>query len=63
MSRIEKAVKEYETRTDKNKGNFNQKDLIELLSMSNDKYELMFNSIAAAYIIGYRAAMREKKGK
>ena len=63
MSRIEKAVKEYETRTNKNKGNFYQKDLIELLSMSNDKYELMFNSIAAAYIIGYRAAMREKKKK
>ncbi|MBO7476286.1 MAG: hypothetical protein J6T36_05115 [Campylobacter sp.] len=63
MGRIEKAVKEYETRTDKSKGNFIQKDLIELLSMSNDKYELMFNSIAAAYIIGYRAAMREKKKK
>ncbi|MBO7475756.1 MAG: hypothetical protein J6T36_02350 [Campylobacter sp.] len=63
MDRIKKAVKEYETRTDKSKGKFYQKDLIELMSMSNDKYELMFNSIAAAYIIGYRAAMREKKKK
>lgn len=63
MSRIEKAVFDYWNRSDKNKGKFNHKDLIELLSMSNDKYELMFNSIAAAYIIGYRAAMREKKKK
>lgn len=63
MGRIEKAVFDYWNRIDKNKGNFYQNDFIELLSMSNDKYELMFNSIAAAYIIGYRAAMREKKKK
>lgn len=61
MGRIENAINEYFKRKNKNKGCFYLGDFIELLEMSNGKYELMFNSLNAGYIIGYRTAKREIK--
>ena len=62
MGRIGKAINEYHRRKDKNKGCFTISDLCEILELSNgNSYEIMQNSLWAAYIIGYRTAKREER--
>ena len=61
MGRIERAINEYRTRKDKNKGCFTIPDLCEILELSNgNSFEIMQNSLYAAYIIGYRTAKRDE---
>ena len=61
MGRMQKAIEEYHTRKNKNTGCFTVTDLCELMELSNgNSYEIMQNSLWAAYIIGYRTAKREK---
>ena len=61
MGRIEKAINKYRTRKDKNKGCFTIPDLWEILELSNgNSFEIMQNSLYAAYIIGYRTAKRDE---
>ena len=62
MGRIERAINEYRTRKDKNKGCFTIPDLCEILELSNgNSFEIMQNSLYAAYIIGYRTAKRDER--
>ena len=62
MGRIEKAICDYLNKH-RNKGNFYQKDIIELLNISTDKYDLLFKSLMAGYEIGYKAGRKEEKKK
>ena len=63
MGRIENAISEYWKRKNK-KGIFYLNDFEELKNLSNDKFDLINNSLIAGYIIGYRSAKREiKKNK
>lgn len=62
MGRMQKAIEDYRTRKNKNKGCFTVTDLCEIMELSNgNSFEIMQNSLWAAYIIGYRTAKREKR--
>ena len=60
-SRIENAIKEYRNRKNKNIGSFYAPDFDEIIKLSANKYEMVFFSLNAGFIIGYRAAIREIK--
>ena len=60
MGRIEKAICNYLNKH-KNKGNFYKNDFTEILSLSADKYEMIFYSLIAGYEIGYKAGRKEEK--
>ena len=61
MGRMGNAINEYQ-RKKENKGCFTVSDLCEIFELSKgNSFEIMQNSLCAAYIIGYRTAKREER--
>lgn len=61
MRDLKKSITEYQTRF--HGKHFRCSDYDQVLDMSTDLWEVMYNSFSAAFMIGYRYAKREMKKK